>query len=659
MEKLTNSPRINKSLKKMHIFSLYDLIHHVPRKYEDFSLTNDRNLTDKERVVFSGELLTDVTLKNTRKIKILTFEVISTTNTFHRVVCFNRVYLASMLKKGDKVTIIGNYNKKDDCISMLSIHKGEFKSEKIKPIYSLHKDLQNYEYARLVKSAFENLKGKINSIIPYKYINKYRLANKEVSLHAIHFPKSMNEVKAGYRIVKYEEALMFSLKNQLIRENNRSYTKAKKEPIGIESVQDFIKALPFELTNDQLLVSKEIIDDMNQMYLMYRLLQGDVGSGKTVVSFIALYANYLRGDQGALMAPTDALARQHYENAKKLFANFDVKIALLIGATPEKEKKIIRQDLEDGSIDIVIGTHALFSKNISYSNLGLAVIDEQHRFGVNQRAALLEKGKHIDLLMMSATPIPRSLALTIFGDLDVSTITQFPTKDKKIVTKVIDEEDEIIDSCIQSSLKEHRPIYVVAPLIEGKSEKASVEKLFENYQAKYGDNVGLLHGKLPQNQKEEVLSKFINGEVPILVTTQVIEVGIDVPRSNLMVIYSADNFGLASLHQLRGRIGRDGSKSTCLLVSEGNERLHILEDTLDGFAISEEDMKNRGPGELSGLKQSGLPEFEFLNVVNDLKIFMAARDDAKEIIQNPHEKGNEYIINKAQRDLEKGFNTNA
>ena len=414
----------------------------------------------------------------------------------------------------------------------------------------------------------------------------------------------------------------------------------------------FLDTIPYKLTKDQEEASKEIIEDMNQNALMYRLLQGDVGTGKTLVSFIALYANHLRGDQGALMAPTDALARQHYANAQKLFKNTKLKIALLLGSTPASEKKQIKDDLKEGYIDIIIGTHALFTKDTIYSSLGLVVIDEQHRFGVNQRIALANKGEHADLLMMSATPIPRSLALSIYGDLDISTLYTFPSTKRDVKTFVATSDDESIYKVIDEALADNKQAYVIAPLIDFSEDgKFSVEQLYARYVLKYKGIVGLLHGRMKQEEKEEALNKFYSGETKILVSTQVVEVGIDVKNANTMVIYDATHFGLASLHQLRGRIGRDGARSTCILVSdeEDKDKLDILTRSEDGFAIAEEDMKQRGPGELTGVKQSGIPDFNFLNIVDDYKIFVVARDDAKEILKNKDNKHYQWLINRASQ----------
>ena len=397
---------------------------------------------------------------------------------------------------------------------------------------------------------------------------------------------------------------------------------------------------------------------------MYRLLQGDVGTGKTLVSFIALYANYVRGDQGALMAPTEValmaptevLAKQHYENAKKLFAKTKLRIALLVGSTPASQKKEIYKDIEEGYYDIVIGTHALFTKSIVYSSLGLVIIDEQHRFGVNQRKALMNKGDHADLLMMSATPIPRSLALSIYGDLEISTLYKFPNIKRDVKTVVVNSEsDEIMDE-VGKMLKDHRKVYIVAPLIEFSEDgRYSSEKLFARFVLKFGSKVGLLHGKMKAEEKEKVLNDFAFGDIDVLVSTQVIEVGIDVKQSSLMVIYDANAFGLASLHQLRGRIGRDGYPSLCMLaISDMDEKdkLDILVKSNDGFEIAEKDLSIRGPGELVGIRQSGIPDFRFINMIDDIKIFVVARDDAREILKNKKNEEFSYLINYCQRSID-------
>ena len=661
-EKLTKSPRLNQLLNKMEIYNGYDVINHLPRRYDDFSYTPEKDLKDKQRLVILGKVISAPKIPNTRKVSVLTFEFMSRNRRYYKVVFYNQPYLANTLKVDEEYSLIGVFNLKRNEIDGIKIIKGELPpNERLKPVYTLPTGFQNYLFNNLALRCLKDLHGKIFSLVPYDYLNKYRLISKEDALIYAHHPTNVNEIQQSLRHLKYEEALLFSLKNQLIRESNKSLSKIKKEPIDLEICHPFVDSLPYKLTEDQRIAAEEIIEDMNQSSLMYRLLQGDVGTGKTLVCFVAMYANHLRGDQGALMAPTDALARQHYANACKLFAGTKLKIALLLGSTPASEKRRIKDDLKEGYIDIIIGTHALFSKDVIYSSLGLVIIDEQHRFGVNQRIALASKGEHADLLMMSATPIPRSLALTLYGDLDISTLYTFPAQKRDVKTIVVNSDSDKIFGAVDYALENNKQVYVIAPLIDfSEDERFSVEQLFARFALRYKAKVGLLHGKMKPDEKEDILNKFYNGDIKILVSTQVVEVGIDVKSANTMIIYDATNFGLASLHQLRGRIGRDGSKSYCLLVSneEDTSKLDILTHSEDGFAIAEEDMKQRGPGELAGLKQSGIPDFHFLNVVDDYKIFVVARDDAKEIIKNKKNERYQWIIKYAtslinQEDIKK------
>lgn len=656
-ELLTKSKRLNYLLHKMGIFSSYDVINHLPKRYDDYSLTRERNLADKERVTIFAKVVTSAKKVLTRKAALVSFDVLTSNNTYFKVKAYNRPYLSKTVNVNEEYTIMGIYDKKQNCINLINIVKGKIEDNKaLKPVYLLPQDFANKDYVSLVERSLKDLEGHISSYVPYDFINKYRLCDKQTALIKAHQPKNYEDIHQAYRYLKYEEALLFSLKNQLIKEENKSLQKIRKEPIDLSSCEDFIKTLPYSLTKDQIEASSEIIEDMNQSSLMYRLLQGDVGTGKTLVSFIALYANYKRGDQGALMAPTDVLARQHYENAKKLFKDTKLKIALLVGSTPLSEKRRIYDDLSDGLIDLVIGTHALFTKSIQYNSLGLVVIDEQHRFGVNQRKALLDKGDHADLLMMSATPIPRSLALSIYGDLEISTLYMFPSVNRDVATRIVNSQDERIYKVVDKALSKNQKVYIVAPLIEfSDDDKYSAEKLFAQYFARYHEKVAILHGKMKNNDKEDVLDRFANGDVDILISTQVIEVGIDVKNATVMVIYDAHSFGLASLHQLRGRIGRDGSKSICLLAVdelEEDDKLEILVKSNDGFEIAEKDLSLRGPGEMVGIKQSGIPDFRYLNMIDDIKIFIVARDDAHTIITHRNEKKFQYILKYCLKSIE-------
>jgi len=657
--KLTKSPRLNHLLYEMGIRNSYDVVNYLPRRYEDINYTAEKNLSDKQRVVLFGKAISLPQLVRHRGVSIVRFDFLTSKNTYFKVIAFNRPYLSKIVDLANEYTLVGVFDKKNNEINTVNLYKGLIPlDQRLKPIYSLPSEYPNYLFSGLVQRSLKELEGKIYSSVPFSYQYKYRLIEKEKALWSVHFPRDSEDLRQGFRHLKYEEALSFSLKNQCIRESNKSLAKIKKEPIDLSLCEPFISKLPYQLTDDQKAASSEIIEDMNQSTLMYRLLQGDVGTGKTLVAFIALYANYLRGDQGVIMAPTDALARQHFANAQNIFSGTKMRVQLLLGSTNASDRKTIKDDLEDGSIDVLIGTHALFTKSLVYSSLGLAVIDEQHRFGVNQRIILANKGEHADLLMMSATPIPRSLALTIYGDLDISTLTSFPNRKRQVETKIITSDDEQIDEYIAASLASDRRVYIVAPLIDYREdERYSVEKLFAHYAMKFPHKVALLHGKMKQEDKEKALQEFNDGTKPILVSTPVIEVGIDILKANLMIIYDASSFGLASLHQLRGRIGRDGSLAHCFLVCDQTddpetvERLQTLVNTDDGFLIAEADLKLRGPGELAGYRQSGLPSFTFLNVISDFRIFVTARDDARDILKNRDEKEYQWLLKKVQKEI--------
>lgn len=650
----------------MGIYSYKDIIFHLPRKYDDLHPTNENNLIDKQRVVFVGKITSSPLTRRFSRLCVTSFSFVTKNKNVFFVEAWNRPYLAAILNNEDYYTLVGNYDQKKNKINLVNINKGEIDPNNyIKPIYSLPRDIDNFEFSRLVKKAFKEINPKdIYNEVPAYYNKKYRLENKIDALYLAHFPKDNKDIYKGLRVLKYEECLLFSLKTQMIRNQNKELIHHEREIIDENKVKDFIDKLPYALTNSQKEVVKDILNDLNRPNLMYRLLQGDVGTGKTLVALIALYANYVRGEQGAFMAPTDALARQHYKNFLKLLSPFGVKVALLVGATPIKDRALIRNALINGEIDVIVGTHSLFSKDIDYLSLGLAIIDEQHKFGVNQRMSLSSKGENADLLLMSATPIPRTLALTLYGDLDVSTLTDFPYKERKIITKIVKDNDEKIFARIKKSIDNNKRVFIVAPLIiESDEKQISVEKLFARYLLKFPGKVALLHGKLDQDDKNFALQDFISGESPILISTSVIEVGIDVPNAELMIIYDPTHFGLASLHQLRGRIGRDGNEATCLLVTNSTDeeeldKLEVLVKSNDGFYIAEEDLKRRGPGELGGVKQSGIANFVFVNLIDDFRMFEAARDDAKFIIDNSDQIGFRHIIEKAKKEINDSNFTN-
>lgn len=656
----SKSAKINDALAKLNINNITDLVNFLPSRYLDLSPTKENNLKHKEKIVFTGKIISSPTLQRVKRLSIVSFHVLTEQENCFRIVAYNRPYLLSFLKLGGLFTIYGVYDNAKKCLNLINVFKGRIsESEMIRPIYSLPKEIENYMFARLVKKHL-NSGDNFSDIIPQEFIKKYQLPYKKDVLMMSHFPQKTNDILQSQRALKYEECLLFTLKTLIIRQKNKLLIKEQKRTIELMKVNDFIKTLPYKLTTDQVNAVREIVLDMNQENLMYRLLQGDVGTGKTLVAAIALLANYLRGDQGALMAPTDSLARQHFEYLKNLFKDTKMNIALLVGAVTAKDKKTIKTALKSGEIDILVGTHALFSSDVAYAHLGLAIIDEQHRFGVNQRLLLASKGEHADLLLMSATPIPRTLALTVYGDLDVTTLTQFPFKKRNVITEIIESDNPIIYQEIDEALKLHKCIYVIAPLIENNedSEHESVEALFARFLLRYKEKVALLHGKMLAQEKDAVLQKFVKQETPILVATSVVEVGIDVKTASLMVVYDASHFGLATLHQLRGRIGRDGTLAKCFLVNDEEEediadKLEILKNNDDGFVLAEEDLKRRGPGELAGLKQSGLPNFQFVNIINDFKIFITSRQDAEHILNNASLSEYRKIVELAAKEAEK------
>ncbi len=664
--KISKSSRINQALYNMGIYSYKDIIFHLPRRYDDLHPTHEEDLKDKERIVVVGNIVGSTVSRRFGRTSVSRFTFVSKAKNVFYVEAWNRPYLSTILNNENIYTLVGSYDKKKNKVNLINITKGEIlDSNYIKPIYSLPRDIDNYEYIRLVKKAFNELHEEdIYNEIPAYFMKKYRLDSKFEALKYAHEPKDGKDIYKGLRVLKYEECLLFSLKTQMIRNINKELIHHQRQIIDQNKVDEFINKLPYKLTNSQSETIKEILSDLNKPNLMYRLLQGDVGTGKTLVAMVALYANYIRGEQGAFMAPTDALARQHYKNFSKLLIPLGIKVALLLGSTSIKDRSMIRKALMNGEIDIVIGTHALFSKDITYSSLGLAIIDEQHKFGVNQRMLLTSKGDNADLLLMSATPIPRTLALTLYGDLDVSTLTDFPYKERKITTKIVKDDDKKIFAEIEKSLAENKRIFIVAPLIiESDDKQISVEKLFAKYLLRFPGKVALLHGKLDQDDKNFALQDFVSGDSPILISTSVIEVGIDVANADLMIIYDPTHFGLASLHQLRGRIGRDGNESKCLLITNTNDeeeldKLSVLVNSNDGFYIAEEDLKRRGPGELGGVRQSGIANFLFVNLVDDFRMFEAARDDAKFILNNSDQIGFRHIINRAKKEIDDSNFTN-
>ena len=655
---LSKSKNMNSALASIGIFSYVDVLSHLPRRYENYTYTEEKvSYEDKEHLVLKGKIRGGAPHPMRfakRTLYRFYFETVG--GMVYLVEAWNRTYLGKILKPDTLYTLTGVYEKNRHTVSLVNILTGEIPQEEaLKPVYSLPNAIQNYAFIRLVKKAL--LEGEIDEIIPKKYREKYRLLPLKEAYRLVHTPRSFADIHQGMRTLKYQEALLFEIKNQEVRAQNKALRKDRRRQINREKLNIFVKSLPYSLSSDQQKALDECVNDMDKQSVMYRLLQGDVGTGKTLVAALCGYANYTRSEQTALLAPTDSLARQHYETLKKLFEGTHVNVGLLVGAMEPSEKRATLQDLEDGTIDIVVGTHALFSKGVTYAYLGLAIIDEQHKFGVNQRTLLLDKGEHADLLLMSATPIPRTLTMTIYGDLDISTLTEFPQGKRNVKTILTKRGDKKVAALCEKSLEEKKRIYVVVPQIEGGEDKdvTSVKTVYERYKKLFGDKVVMMHGQMSEEDKNVAILAFKSGICPILVATSLIEVGIDVKEANLMIVYSPSHFSLSSLHQLRGRVGRDGSPASFVLFGEGddeeNEKLSVLLKSDDGFEIAERDLKLRGPGELMGTRQSGLPSFLVANIISDFKIFECARDDAKEIIKDAKSIDNVIIMNEVKKSL--------
>ncbi len=631
--KLTTSPRLEQALASMGIHTFVDVLLYFPYRYEDMNLTQNPLYHDQQRLVLTGKVSTQPTVFRRGHFVTTRFTMKDQHGHVMNVIAFNRPFLAKMIIPAEAITVIGKYDASRQVVNLINAFKGELSDgPKLKPIYRLPSTIENYVFTRLVKKGLAMIADLSFPVtLPSSFLASLANQDKKQAIQRIHLPQRLEEVEESMMIFKFEEAFQFMNTMMKIRQTNDDTIKENIPSIPIGSIIDMMENLPYALTKDQMQAVQDIVKDLNGKKRMYRLLQGDVGSGKTVVAALALYANFLRKNQGAFMAPTDALAKQHFKTLQELFKNQSLTIHLLVGSLSSAEKKAIKASLLDGTIDILVGTHALFSQDTEFFSLGLAIIDEQHRFGVNQRDLLKDKGRQADLLMMSATPIPRSLAMTVYADMDISTLTQFPFASRKVKTKIVEENDPLIDYAMLAALEQQKRIYVVAPkIMESNSGKQSVVTLYQSYAKKYPKQVSLLHGKLDVEEKEDSLHAFATGYTPIMVSTTVIEVGIDVKPATVMIIHDADTFGLASLHQLRGRIGRDGSEALCLLVVqdqhlEGLERLQVLVDSNDGFFIAEQDLRLRGPGELMGSKQSGLPGFQYINIVKDVAILQKMR----------------------------------
>ena len=650
---------LESELNNLHIYDSEDLLNHLPYRYESFEYTDEFPLLDKNRYVLYGTIISRPIYVRAKNIKICSFSFASNEGVIYQVKAFNQDYLMKVLKVNEAFSLIASYSKKGNYMSLIKIKKGKIKeSERLKPVYHLNTKISQDNFHKFIKRTLENQGAYFNNIIPSYLNKKYKLIPYVDALNKVHFPTSYDDIALGLRTLKFIECLDFSLTNKLIRDENKKLVKHEVQKIDLSKLKKFISSLPYELTRDQKNAVNDIYKDLNGEHLMYRLLQGDVGSGKTLVSLLALYTNYLRNKQGVMLAPTDSLARQHYLYFKDLLKDEDIEVLLLVGSLSNKDKKQIKEVLLTKTNVIVVGTHAVFSKSISYLNLGLAIIDEQHRFGVNQRNLLASKGDSVDILLMSATPIPRTLSMSLYGDLDVSSLHSYPFKERKVKTLVVNDKSPKINSLIDYAISKNRQVFIVCPkILEGATTLTSANEIYQKYKEKYGDNIELLHGKMDENKTSNLIVRFKNKEFLILVATSIVELGIDVKEALGIIIFSANNFGLASLHQLRGRVGRNGEEAFCLLVyneetsEEKIERLKFLETTSDGFKIAEQDMLLRGPGDYLGIEQSGFPTFNSLNIVSDYKMFEVSKNEINYILENESNLENSNYINRIKEKM--------
>ena len=649
-------PKTIETLKNININNMEDLVYYYPYRHEIVRLNDIKEAKDKDNVVI--ECIVDsvpLTRRFRANMTSLTFRAMSNKKMI-AVMIFNRAFLKSQIKPGSIVTVIGKYDALKNTVIASDIKFERLQTGSIIPVYHLTTGLTS----KALKKYIDEALTKFDNYIDYvpDYLNeRYNLISKKNAVNLIHNPKNEEEVKKALIKLKYEELFQFMFKINYLKEVNKESKIGYLRNVDPEDVNEFIRSLPFELTADQDTAIEEIYKDMTSSKRMNRMLQGDVGSGKTIVSVIAAYINYLGKYQTALMAPTEVLAYQHYESIKNILAGTNIRVDILSGSMKKKEKDEVVEKLKDGKIDFIIGTHALLSDNVVFKNLGLVITDEQHRFGVNQRASLKNKGLLPDVLYMSATPIPRTFALTIYGDMDISNIKTKP-KGRKEIKTIIKSEKELVQvyDMMKNEIDNHHQVYIVSPLIEDSEviDLTTVNEIKRNIELYFNKTVksAILHGKLSKQDKDKIMDDFKNGKIDVLISTTVIEVGIDVKNATMMIIYDAERFGLATLHQLRGRVGRNEYDCTCILIGdESCDRLKVLCESNDGFYITEKDYEMRGEGDLFGVKQSGDMSFKIANLHEDMKILLQARDDSKEFFNqnkdNNFENYKEYakIIN--------------
>ena len=640
-------PNRVKLLNKLNIYTLGDLITYFPRNHEDRSIPKKiAECIDGEEVLIRAVAITKVTEMRTRRMSIYKLIVKDETGTC-TITWFNQKYLKDKFILGHTYNFFGKVENKLGMIEMKSPVFDEEGIDKntgrIIPIYPLTYNLSQNMIRKIIEVGINDVYGKMEETLPEYLLEKYRLLEINEAIKNVHFPQTNSDfIRAKNRFV-FEELLGLQLALLNLKEGQNTEKKGITFDKNVK-IEDVIDTLPFTLTNAQMRVLREINENMESEKAMNRLLQGDVGSGKTVISIIAAYKAVKSGYQAAIMAPTAILADQHLKNFEKILTGFGIRCELLVSSVTKKNKEAILQRLADGEIDILIGTHAILEENVNFKNLGLVVTDEQHRFGVKQRATIVAKGNNPDVIVMSATPIPRTLALILYGDLDISIIDELPPNRKKIDTFAVTKEyEERLNGFVKKQIEEGRQAYIVCPLVEDSEEsdlqsvialyESCKDQIFSEYKVEY------LHGKMKAKEKDEIMARFKAGDIDILISTTVIEVGVDVPNASIMVIKNAERFGLAQLHQLRGRVGRGEYKSYCVLEYEGKgkttrERMKVMCQTNDGFVISEKDLELRGSGDFFGTAQHGLPELKIANLFEDMKELKVVQEVAMKIISD-------------------------
>lgn len=630
-------PKTLELLNKLSINTIDDLIRYYPYRYNTYSPSNILEEPEDTNIVITG-IITSIPKvsyikRNFNKLSF-TFE---TNHININVVIFNRAFISRNIVIGKNITLIGKYNRLKNTFTASDIKFYGLTKTEVEPVYHMINGLKTATLKKTINNIL-NSNIEIKEIVPEYLSDKYGFIDTKTAIKELHSPSNTNTMKQAKIKLKYEELFSFMFKINLMKFKNQVFDNFVTKDIQTSYLDEIIDLLPFALTSDQLDAIKDIIEDFKHERRMNRLILGDVGSGKTIVAFIAIILNKKAGYQSAMLAPTEVLATQHYENFKSLFPNINV--SLLVGSQTKKEHQAIIADLKNGITDVVIGTHAILEEDVEFKNIGLVITDEQHRFGVNQRKKLQNKGVSVDVLYMSATPIPRTYALTIYGDMDISMIKQKPSGRKEIITKQykFDEINHIVNE-IEGELNLNHQVYVVAPLIEENEETdlndiLKIEGiLFHNFKNKH--NIGTLHGKMKSTEKDLIMNDFKSGKLEVLISTTVIEVGVDVKNATMIAIFNAERFGLATLHQLRGRVGRNSLQSKCLLISDKeSERLKVLEESNDGFYISECDFKLRGSGDLFGVRQSGDMVFKVADIHNDYKILLQCKTDSQEFLDN-------------------------